>query len=109
MVRRSAAFGRARISLLKENASRSVFRLVGRFLIIAPMFWTLILSLSLRVLLASFTSRGLGWRGVTSGARGFLRSVSLRTRMVGRGAGCTGPATWRDGVPTACWSFWAVP
>ena len=49
-------------------------------------------------------------------ARGYLRSrgsdggaVCCRPAWGWRGAGCTGPGTWRGGVRTGCWSSWAGP
>ncbi len=49
-------------------------------------------------------------------ARGYLNravadggAVCRRPESARRAAGCTGPATWRGGGRTACWSFWAAP
>src|SRR5262245_36259243 len=103
MVRRSAVFGRARISLLKENASRLVFRSAVRFPITGAMSWTLHLILFLLVLLASFMLRDLALRAAISTARVFPRSVLWRTRMGRPARGCTGPVILRGGALTVCW------
>ena len=72
-----------------------------------PMCWTAVLSLCRRVLSASLYIAGVGL------ARGYLNRVAdggavcRRPAWHGRlgAAGCTGPGTWRGGVPTGCWSF----
>src|SRR6516164_8070317 len=63
------------------------------------MSWMIVCSLYRLVFAESFTFRVLALRAVIWGVRGLPRSGLLRTRLLRREAGCTGPGTWRgDGV-----------
>src|SRR5262245_59765277 len=70
--------------------------------------WMLACRLYLRVFAESFTLRVLELRAAIWGVRGSLRSGLLRTRLGRRGAGCTGPGTWRAGAGMGFWNLSGV-
>ncbi len=100
---------RCRIASPAIEAARS-FRSAIRWRIIGSTSWMPGWSRFRPAWSASSTSPGLGL------ARGYLRraathggAVRRRPARRRRAAGCTAPATWRGGGPTACWSSWGAP
>src|SRR5262249_19266105 len=72
------------------------------------MYWMVVWSQFLLVLLGSFTLRVLGLGAAMLVAVVLRRSVLLLTGMVLRAAGCTAAGIWRAGAPMGFWSLWGA-
>src|SRR5262245_21183693 len=72
------------------------------------MYWMVVWSLCLLVLLGRFTLRGPGLGGAMLVVAPWRASGLLRTGLVLRGGGCTAAGTWRAGVATGFWSLWGA-
>src|SRR5712691_1534604 len=70
------------------------------------MYWTVVWSLYLLVLLGSCTLRVLGLGAGMLGVGVCRGSALLRTGLALRGAGCTAAGTWRAGAGMGFWSLW---
>src|SRR5262249_27251400 len=108
MARLSVVFGLPYIAVVKWTAFQQVCRLVVRSGTRGFMYWMVVWSRFLLVLLGSFTLRGLGLGAGMSGAAGWGGGVLLGAAMVLRAAGCTAAGTWRAGAPMGFWSLWGV-
>src|SRR5262249_9082851 len=88
--------------------ARARSRLVVRFGTRGFMYWTVVWSLCLLVLLGSFTSRALGLGGAMLVVAGRGVSGLLWAGMVLRGGGCRAAGTWRAGAGMGFWSLWGA-
>src|SRR5262249_44222814 len=88
--------------------ARARSRLVVRFGTRGFMYWTVVWSLCLLVLLGSFTSRGVGLGGDMLVVAVCRAGALVWSGLVGRGGGCTAAGSWRAGAGMGFWSLWGA-
>src|SRR5258708_22006223 len=93
MAQRSVVFGLPRIAVVKWTAFQRACRLVVLCPTTGFMYWTVVWSLYLLVLLGSFSLRVLGLGGGMLGVAVWRGSALWRDRLALRGAGCSAPVS----------------